>query len=81
MVIGGQSSSGHEKTVEILDENGWQLSTINSFPVTITASCAVLIGPNKVMVTGGIQNASKCFNCLHQGFLAFEVLSPLNGQK
>jgi hypothetical protein len=60
MVIGGQSSSGHLQTVEILDGNGWQLSTSNNLPVTITASCAVLVGQNKVMVAGGIQNTGTC---------------------
>ncbi len=57
MVIGGQSNTDTEQTVEILDENGWQLSTSNNLPLTITASCAFLLGQDKVMVTGGIQNS------------------------
>ena len=69
LAIGGQSSNPrNEKSVEIFDGNSWNFSPFD-LPVTITAACAVLIGPNKVMVIGGVQGTPG--KCLH--ILIFEL--------
>ncbi len=52
---GGDVSSSHLKSAEMLTEEGWE-SNIPSLPVTIRYHCMVTVNSTTVMVIGGYQN-------------------------